>query len=324
MAKEEISAVLQKNGGGQTSEDVDDDYMSMAIPEPPKAKIESSFQRRAREKREAEERSRPKSKAEREEEARAKHEADLATSIDESNKGFKMMQKLGFKGGALGKGGPDSDARTEPIIVEVREDRGGIGRENEKKQKFREHAERAEGVEKKVKADEGDYRERVRKEREEKKLESQMIGAMKVAERLDEEAENDQTVGDPGSESAKTKASKPLKSVNVLWRGNVRHRLEKERSRRMRYDLNQSLTRLPTYDDPEEDQLDRQAFGREEEELDEDDPELAAFIALEPGEKVAKLVAHLRTVHNYCFWCKFQYPDETLEGCPGMTEEDHD
>jgi len=32
----------------------------------------------------------------------------------------------------------------------------------------------------------------------------------------------------------------------------------------------------------------------------------------------------LREEFNYCFWCKCTYPGEDMEGCPGLTEEDHD
>ena len=92
----------------------------------------------------------------------------------------------------------------------------------------------------------------------------------------------------------------------------------------MRYDLHQSLSRLPTYDDPDEDKEDRQAFGKEVEELEEDDPELEGFLAQEPEVRLEKLVKYMRTRWHYCFWCKYRYPDAEMEGCPGVTEEDHD
>jgi len=242
-----------------------------------------------------------------------------------------MMAKLGFKAGdVLGKTG--NEGRAEPIQLMMKEDRGGIGLDSEKKRKIREEMETEV---KRVKAEETGYRERMRKEREEKRMEGQVVGAMKVAERLDTEAQERRTeeVGDDQSKAGDVKTQQlrmPLKSVNVLWRGLVRHRLEQERERRMRHDLQQSLSRLPTYNDPEEDNHDRQALALDdktaivEEEVEEEDPELDEFSNLNAVERLDKLVRYLRNQYRYCFWCKFQYPDESMDGCPGITEEDHD
>jgi len=120
------------------------------------------------------------------------------------------------------------------------------------------------------------------------------------------------------------KKAKPLTKINILWRGLMKYRLEKERDRRMRYDLQQSISRLPTYEDPDEDKEYRQAMGKEEEEIEEEDHELDEFNALKPEVRLAKTVKYLRESHYYCFWCKFQYPDSSMDGCPGITEEDHD
>lgn len=241
-----------------------------------------------------------------------------------------MMAKLGFKPGNTLGASTNPHARAEPLGVVVKEDRGGIGLDSEKKRKFREEM---EGEAKRVKADEGEYRDRVAREREERRLEGLVGGATRVAERLDTEAE---AMGETGAideaevhdRDSKTdglrKKTKPTKQINVLWRGLVRQREEKERERRARYDLLQSLSRNAAYDDPEEDDQDRQAWGTEEEEVEEEDPELAEFNALEPADRLSKLVAYLRTTHRYCFWCKFQYADAEMEGCPGITEEDHD
>ncbi len=72
-----------------------------------------------------------------------------------------------------------------------------------------------------------------------------------------------------GTQRARRKAnwrseipSKPLKSIPVVYRGLVRARGEAERDRRMRHDLEQSLSRLPTYIDDEEDPDDKQALGK--------------------------------------------------------------
>lgn len=323
------------------AEDEDEDYMNMIIAEPDKPKEKETYtQRRLRKEREAETRGRVKSKAERAADEAAARDAALSASLftdpehAAKSKGLAMMAKMGFKPGtALGSRENDS-ARTEPIGISMKEDRGGIGLDAERKRKFREEVEK-EG--KRAKAEEGDYRERVRREREEVRLEGMVGAAMRVAERMDAERE-EQKAADAGTDvdesaddSKKPKIStKPLKSINILWRGLVRRREEKERDRRMRYDLQQSLSRLPTYDDANEDADDKKALGKEPaqymlvEDLEEEDPELDEFNALDPAERLEKLVQHLRQEYHYCFWCKFTYPDEEMEGCPGLTEEDHD
>ena len=332
-----MAAVEESPVNGATMED-EDDYMNMIIAEPNVSKEKETYtQRRIRKQREAEARGRVKSKSEREAEEAAARDAALSRSLlsnpsaASSNKGLAMMAKMGFKpGAALGSG--NSDARTEPIGISMKEDRGGIGMDSEKKRKFREEYEK-EG--KRVKAEESEYRDRVRREREEGRLEGMATNAMRIAECMAAEKEEEEALR-KGEEDDKVNgverkiSVKPLKQINILWRGLIRRREEKERDRRMRYDLQQSLSRLPTYDDEDEDKEDKRALGKHAtqynlvEDLEEEDPELDEFNALAPAERLQKLVIYLREEYNYCFWCKFTYPDKEMEGCPGLTEEDHD
>lgn len=268
-----------------------------------------------------------------------------------------MMQAMGFQaGGALGKPEEQITARTEPLSVQVKEDRGGIGLDSEKKRKVREAF---EGEAKRQKVDEEDYRERVRLEREERRLEGQILAAQKVAEKLDADAlsrgsgkyqargsdvdgkyqqdassDDDDAPQPTTSRNASVKAPQsalPLSQIPVLWRGLTRHRLTQDRERRMRHDLQQSLSRVPTYegDNTDEDGEEQQTLGRtvvaeQDAELDQEDAELDGFNARPPMERLVLLVRHLRDTWRYCFWCKFLYPDESFDGCPGLTEEDHD
>ncbi|KAH7329330.1 hypothetical protein B0I35DRAFT_42361 [Stachybotrys elegans] len=339
----------KRQGGGEEEED--DDYMNMTFDEPASAK-ETSLQRTQRLKRESRARGVVKSKAQLAEEEAAAREKALSTSIlddprAKKSKGLAMMAKMGFAGGGLGKkaAGGEAPGRTEPIRVEVKEDRSGIGLDSERKRKLREEAE-ARGVSKAVKLDPDEYRERVRREREEARLEKQFFAAQRMAERLDDEQADptaDKSRALPSSLSSPAEdespppdnkprpiSSRPLKSLPVLYRGLVRHREEKERDRRMRYDLEQSLSRLPTYEDDEDDEDDKLAKGKKAityvvaEDLDEEDEELEAFDALEISERLRQAIVFLRERHRYCFWCKMAYPDEQMEGCPGLTEEDHD
>ncbi|KAI1281060.1 putative G-patch domain protein [Xylaria sp. FL0933] len=320
--------------------DEDDDYMNMTFgeEEQPKTAAETSLQRRQRLKREGEIKGRVKSKAELAAEEREAREAALSRSMLEGaqakkSKGLAMMAKMGFRqGGALGSGENAASARLEPIRPEMKDDRAGIGLDSERKRKLREAAESAE---KKVKVDESEFRERVRREREVARWERQVYAAMKVCERMDEEKQQQagSAVGSGDAPGGKKRrlSTRPLKDIPVVWRELVRRREEAERDRRMKHDLQQSSTpRLPTYEDDLEDEDDKTAVGNTQtsyalvEDLDEEDPELDEFNALEADVKLQRLVEHLRKEYNYCFWCKFEYPDDTMEGCPGLTEDDHD
>ncbi|KAI1263125.1 putative G-patch domain protein [Xylariaceae sp. FL1019] len=311
--------------------DEEDDYMNMTFGEEPPQAVETSLQRRQRLKREGEIKGRVKSKAELASEEREARDAALATSMLEGaqakkSKGLAMMAKMGFKGGALGNK-ENQDAITEPLRPEMRDDRGGIGLDTDKKRKFQEAVGDAQ---KKVKIDQDEFRDRVRKERESTRLEHQVYGAMKVCERMDEESPKAEVAEDEAPKKKRTASTRPLNSIPVVWRGLIRKREEDERDRRMKHDVQQGATRLPTYEDDSEDEEDKKAMGKTQdmysmvESLDEEDPELDEFKALEPEERLRRLVQHLRDEYHYCFWCKFEYPDNTMEGCPGLTEEDHD
>ena len=241
-----------------------------------------------------------------------------------------MMAKMGFKGGALGK---SADARIQPIEILMKDDRGGIGMDSDKKRKIREAAAELEGQQKRRKVDEVGYRERTRIEREEKRATGQMWSAMRTLEGFETgevaTGEADETPKPPEAESDGTKAKAtitkqmPLHCINILWRPLVKQRLEKERDRRMRYDLDQSLTSRTDYEDPEADDDDKLALGAAVEELDDEDDELATFEARSPAERLESIIMELREKYNYCFWCKYRYPDGGLEGCPGLTEDEH-
>ncbi|KAI1107768.1 hypothetical protein F4804DRAFT_295825 [Jackrogersella minutella] len=334
------SSPTQAANNSPKEEEEDDDYMNMTFGEEPKA-TETSLQRRQRLRREGEIKGRVKSKAEQAAEEREAREAALSQSLLETarakkSKGFAMMAKMGFKPGvALGSKENAENARLEPIRPQMKEDRGGIGLDSERKRRINEVA--AEG-EKKRKVDVTEFRDRVRREREQARMESQLYAGMKVCEMMDEEngghSKAEESSG-PGEETAtkkkkRTLSTRPLKSIPVVWRGLIRNREEAERDRRMRYDLEQSSTRLPTYVDDLEEDDDKKAMGKTTiaympvEDLEEEDTELEEFRALEVEERLRRLVEYLRKEYNYCFWCKAGYPDSTMEGCPGLTEEDHD
>jgi hypothetical protein len=301
------------------SDEEEEDYMNMTFEETPKQKQETALQRAARQRREGEARSQQKSKAERAADAEAAREAALATALPSTNKGFKMMAKFGFKqGDTLGKS--SENARTEPIQVNLKEGRSGIGLESEKKRKFRKLAEESERATKRSREEMLDYREAQRQQIRENKWEKDLWNAQKIAEQLHAKATGEEITSD----------DVPLRKVKVLWRVLVRRRREKLRAQKDDIRLNDSLnSRLPTLRDPEEDTDDRIALGLDTaafstDDLDLEDSEFEKFEAQPVQDRLYHVTNHLRKKHHYCFWCGHQYPDAAMDGCPGETEEEHD
>lgn len=388
---EESATNKPKNGADETTtnkvgeeeEEEEDDYMNMTFSETP-SMPETSLQRRQRLHAEGLKRGAVPSKAELLAQERARREEGLAKSLlptepgsaasstsstsstmaKPKSKGLAMMAKMGFTPGSkLGADDGREDVRAEPIRIEVREDRGGIGLDGERKRKLQEAAAAAtadqEGAGAKkprveeVVVDPVAYRDRMARERDAARKETLVGAAQKIAERMDEdraagvvegegdeEAEREKSKRKAGRLGGGSASSRPLKAVPVLYRGLVRYREEKERDRRMRHDLETSLggktllndKSLPAYEDEGMDADDKMALGKEDkkmvymtaDDLDEEDEELNEWEALEVEIRLKRLVEYLRKEYRYCFWCKFAYPDESMEGCPGTTEEDHD
>jgi hypothetical protein len=295
----------------------DDDYMNMSFADPTPTAPKTSLQRQQERRRIASLRSQPKTKAELAAAADLARSTALATSTlsNPTSKGAQMMARMGFKGGALGK---TANARTEPIEISIKEGKGGIGMDNEKKRKIREAMEELQGKEKKQKAGEGEYRERVAREREEKRKEGMWWGAMKVCEKFDEEEEAEK------GEEVKKEAKNEGKKVNLLWRTLAQQRQQRDKDKVLRKGALDSLS--SRWHDDEADADDKIALGMEVEDFEdeEEDKELEEFNALEVGERLEKLVVYLRDTYHYCFWCKYRYVDKEMEGCPGLTEEEHD
>ncbi|CAG5125117.1 unnamed protein product, partial [Candidula unifasciata] len=66
-------------------------------------------------------------------------EAGLKSSISSDSKGFALLQKMGYKPGmGIGKHGT---GRVEPVSIELKNNRSGLGRDTEKKKVKRQKAE---------------------------------------------------------------------------------------------------------------------------------------------------------------------------------------
>ncbi|XP_061545224.1 G patch domain-containing protein 11 isoform X1 [Phycodurus eques] len=172
--------------------DEEDDYMSDAfVSQIQDVKPGVTMVRRVKEAMKREEKhkeinikNRQKTFKEQEKESR---ETALQSSISNNNKGFALLQKMGYKAGqGLGKEGA---GRVDPIPLNIKTDRGGIGMEEAKKRKSEEELEQ---YRKKIHAKQhnetkslADFRSRVRTEREERKIEGDLRRSQRACEQLD-------------------------------------------------------------------------------------------------------------------------------------------
>ncbi|XP_013861344.1 G patch domain-containing protein 11 [Austrofundulus limnaeus] len=114
-------------------------------------------------------------------------ETALQTSISNENKGFALLQKMGYKAGqGLGKEGA---GRVDPIPLNIKANREGFGMEELKKRKAEEEL---NDYRQKVRAKQQneaksleDFRSRVRTERDERKVEADLRRSQRSCEQLD-------------------------------------------------------------------------------------------------------------------------------------------
>ncbi|KAL3050101.1 hypothetical protein OYC64_012197 [Pagothenia borchgrevinki] len=172
--------------------DEEEDYMSDAfLSKIPDVKPGVSMVRRLKEEikketqiKETNIKNRQKTYKEQENESR---EAALQNSICNENKGFAILQKMGYKAGqGLGKAGA---GRVDPIPLNIKTDRGGIGMEEVKKRKAEEELQHYRQKTRAKQHNETksleDFRSRVRTEREERKIEGDLRKSQRACEQLD-------------------------------------------------------------------------------------------------------------------------------------------
>lgn len=302
----------------------------MILPTEP-AKHETSIARAARLKRESAARGVHKSKADIEAEEKQATAANLARPIDASNKGFKMLERMGFKaGGGLGRDRSESKGKDEtlrePIRVKMREGRIGIGGEEEPKKRKRDGSDSVENN-KIPKQDPEDFRRQRAQDAESSRNERRLFAAQKTAIRLEEQQ---------AEKEAFDWTKRPLGKVAVVIREMVKKEREVEAERARQRDENKQAgekAKKAVFDDSDDSEY-RHAFGLEVQGLrkladveeEDDDAEVQEFNEATPDERLQRSVDFLRNEHLYCFWCRVKYEDDgdLRKNCPGPREEDHE
>ncbi|XP_046577582.1 G patch domain-containing protein 11-like [Haliotis rubra] len=230
-----------------------------------------------------------------------KREEGLKVNIGSDNKGFAMLQKMGYKPGmAIGKAG---SGRKEPVPIQLKFGRGGLGQEAHQKRKQEEQRlMRASMFAKRQKRDSKQRTEFVQRmggRFAEKRADGDLRKSQKVCEQLDAEAG----------------LTKP--SEYFFWPAEFHPKNKELKAENDR--LNQGLSDMAggydsVLDDDEDDK---------DEEEEEDEEKMELFTA---AEMLEILTLYLRKTYKYCVWCGTRYNDaaDLASNCPGATAEAHD
>ncbi|XP_020373737.1 G patch domain-containing protein 11 [Rhincodon typus] len=121
------------------------------------------------------------------EEEKERRETKLQSSLGSENKGFTLLQKMGYKEGhGLGKSG---NGIVEPIPLQIKTGRGGIGHEAAQKRKAEEKIEhRKQMSQMKKRAEEfalSEYRLQVRKKKDQLQMEGDLRKSQVACQQLD-------------------------------------------------------------------------------------------------------------------------------------------
>ncbi|KAI8379803.1 uncharacterized protein BYT42DRAFT_614067 [Radiomyces spectabilis] len=268
-------------------EDDEEDYMSSRLLEQAseyeKQRKDTTYtERRKQQLREQQKKGYIKPRKQLEDEAR---QEGLKKTLDPSNKGAKMLMKMGFKHGmALGK--ETEGALIEPIAIEQKLGRSGLGMATSLKRAREEEVKAEEEHRKRTEIDPDDFREAMAARANEARLSRRIHAAAVICERLDQ-----------------------VKS-NILWTL-LSSKNESQLEGRQE----------PTSEDDEDDQKE----AKREEEPIYPPEEVEALKSLKLDDQLQRLVEYLRNNYLYCFWCGAQYADEEdlKENCPGSEEDDH-
>ncbi|RZF39930.1 hypothetical protein LSTR_LSTR002333 [Laodelphax striatellus] len=226
-------------------------------------------------------------------------EDGLSQPISEDNKGFKMLQKLGFKpGSGLGK---SQEGCKEPIPINVKSDRQGLGRVQAIKEVMEKKA--AIMKERQNKSQNfSEYRSMLAEEAAARRAEIEFRKSQKVCQQLDTEL-----------------GFEPYE----YWYWPVSKSNEKECDIDDDEDADAQPESKQTSTGGGEGEEEEETLNHEEEEEEGEDDDVEENYTVH--EKLEMLSAYLRQTHYYCIWCGTRYEDEQDmdNECPGPTYEEH-
>ncbi|KAH9179950.1 hypothetical protein EDB89DRAFT_2217437 [Lactarius sanguifluus] len=171
-------------------------------------------------------------------------------------------------------------------------------------------------------ADKESFRDRTRREFEQRRAEARLAPAQLTCASLDERAGKEFNafwLNPTNPESFPAGLMEALsETVAPAWRGDGSISIEERLRTQMQADM---LVPLDDDRDPPKDaDLKTAPWAPETVE------EAAQFLCLNPMERLSRVLQYLRAEYHYCFWCGTQYrsADEMADECPGPDEDMHD
>jgi hypothetical protein len=164
------------------------------------------------------------------------------------------------------------------------------------------------------------YRDRTRREFEQRRAEARLASAQQTCASLDERAEKEFNVFwlDPTNpESFPPGLMDALsEGVTLAWRG------DSSMEERLRTQMQADML-VPLDDDGN---FSKNVDSKSAPWAPETIEVAAQFLCLNPVERLSRVLQYLRAEYHYCFWCGTQYrsADEMAEECPGPDEDMHD
>ncbi|ESK97418.1 g-patch domain [Moniliophthora roreri MCA 2997] len=217
-----------------------------------------------------------------------------------------------------------SGHRKEPLPLNEWSGRQGIG--TSRKLKRGPSPTSAERVAKMAKMEEesakDDFRNRTRREYEERRAEGRLGPAQRTCVTLDEKAGKTFNVlwlnpGNPDSFPSGLLHALATRTMLVMPSSSVRHPTDSIEAR---------LRREMEADALSHDNGEPTSTVVEDEYSQNTLEEAAQFLRLQARDRLALVLSYLRDDYAYCFWCGTQYDnqDDLLNQCPGPDEDAHD
>ncbi|CAM9483379.1 unnamed protein product [Scytosiphon promiscuus] len=259
-----------------------------------------------------------------------RREEGLQQKIGEENAGFKLLMKLGYKGGGLGK---DGAGTTKPLMPELKQGRAGLGKESEAKRKKEEQKERAQKKASRDAQQEVQRRQHFRLSKAVQfslaRLQQDLRRAQRLVESLDEPAgrarsimwpEEKESLDEEASLSGNGGSSADFRDGGRGSGGN------NDGPSTLAIQAEEAAVGDKGGSSLSAEQGGDDGGGVGDEGMGESGGLREEWDVMTADEKLSACLAYLRASYSYCMYCACQYNGsrDLQDSCPGPSRDDHD
>ncbi|KAH7722385.1 G-patch domain containing protein [Aphelenchoides avenae] len=236
-----------------------------------------------------------------------KLEEGLSKPLDSQSKGFSLLAKMGYKPGmSIGKKKEGDEGIKEPIPIQMKTGRMGLGGETHEKEKQKERCEmHLQRMHMQAKMNEvlaDDFRQRKRGRTVQKQVIGDILKTRKACQELDVRQ---------GRELPEEYWFWPIYAAKASEEPTSTTRSDPKRLRLVKSESDEDDERKYHYSNGKEAPPEIQFEDFDEDEL---------------IERLETITTYVRRTHFYCIWCGCAYEsaDELSDHCPGSTRQDHE